>query len=97
MSLLLPALAGLSAAGGWLALVAPPWLPHAPAWSAAGLALERLVIVEAGRETAWCVEQLLSCGGFAAVLAWPESGINAKALRPDPRPPGSARTRNNFV
>jgi hypothetical protein len=32
--------------GGWLALVAPPWLPHAPAWAAAGLALERLVVVQ---------------------------------------------------
>ena len=31
MSLLLPALARLSQAGGWLALVTPPWRPHAPA------------------------------------------------------------------
>ena len=52
MALLLPALAQLSAAGGWLALVAPPWLPHAPAWAAAGVALERLVIVRAGRQAA---------------------------------------------
>lgn len=81
MSLLLPALAHLSAEGGWLALVAPPWLPHAPAWVAAGLALERLVIVKAGKQAAWCCEQLLACGGFAGVLAWPEAGIDAKALR----------------
>lgn len=45
LSLLLPALGQLSAAGGWLALVAPPCLPHAPAWAAAGVALERLLIV----------------------------------------------------
>ncbi|WP_412480293.1 translesion DNA synthesis-associated protein ImuA [Azonexus sp. IMCC34839] len=81
MSLLLPALARLSAEGGWLALVAPPWLPHAPAWAAAGLALERLVIVQAGKQVAWCFEQLLASGGFAGVLAWPESGIDARALR----------------
>lgn len=81
MSLLLPALARLSAAGGWLALVAPPWLPHAPAWAAAGVALERLVVVRAGKQVAWCVEQLLACGGFAGVLAWPEAGIDARALR----------------
>lgn len=74
MALLLPALAQLSAAGGWLALVAPPWLPHAPAWAAAGVALERLVIVRAGRQAAWSVEQLLVSGGFSAVLAWPEAG-----------------------
>lgn len=81
MTLLLPALARLSAAGGWLALVAPPWLPHAPAWAAAGLVLERLVIVKAGKQAAWCCEQLLACGGFAGVLAWPDAGIDAKALR----------------
>lgn len=81
MSLLLPALARLSAAGGWLALVAPPWLPYAPAWAAAGLALERLVVLQAGPHAAWCVEQLLASGGFAGVLAWPAAGIDARALR----------------
>lgn len=81
MSLLLPALAKLSADGGWLALVAPPWLPHAPAWAAAGLALDRLVVIRAGQQAAWCCEQLLACGGFAGVLAWPAAGIDAKALR----------------
>ncbi|MGB4225686.1 MAG: SOS cell division inhibitor, partial [Candidatus Dechloromonas phosphoritropha] len=29
----------------------------------------------------WCCEQLLACGGFAGVLAWPEAGIDARALR----------------
>ncbi|TXG93505.1 MAG: translesion DNA synthesis-associated protein ImuA [Rhodocyclaceae bacterium] len=81
MSLLLPALAHLSAAGGWLALVAPPWQAHAPAWQAAGIALERLVVVRAGQQVGWCVEQLLACGGFAGVLAWPEAGIDARTLR----------------
>ncbi|MDP3636109.1 MAG: SOS cell division inhibitor, partial [Azonexus sp.] len=54
---------------------------HAPAWAAAGLALERLVIVKAGKQAAWCCEQLLACGGFSGVLAWPEAGIDTKALR----------------
>ncbi len=81
MSLLLPALGRLSDAGGWLALVAPPWLPHAPAWAAAGVVPERLVIVRAGRDVAWSVEQLLACGGFAGVQAWVGEGIDAKALR----------------
>ena len=81
LSLLLPALAQLSAAGGWLALVAPPWLPHAPAWAAAGVVPERLVVVRAGRQAAWCLEQLLASGGFAGVLAWPQAGLDARALR----------------
>ena len=81
MSLLLPALARLSQAGGWLALVAPPWQPHAPAWAAAGVALERLVVVDAGRQAPWCVEQLLASGGFAGVLAWPAADLDARVLR----------------
>lgn len=85
VSLLLPALARLSADGGWLALVAPPCLPYGPAWAAAGVALERLVIIKAGKQAdkqaVWCCEQLLACGGFAGVLAWPAAGIDAKALR----------------
>lgn len=73
LSLLLPALARLSAAGGWLALVSPPWLPHAPAWAAAGIAPERLLLLrpgKSGQQLAWCLEQLLASGGFAAVLGW---------------------------
>lgn len=81
MSLLLPALARLSGEGGWLALVAPPWRPHAPAWAAAGLRPERLVVVRPGGQFAWCLEQLLDSGGFAGILAWPGSGIDARSLR----------------
>lgn len=81
ISLLLPALARLSAAGGWVALVAPPFLPHAPAWQAAGLHLERLLVVAAGEEAAWCCEQLLAGGGFAAVFAWLGRHDDARRLR----------------
>lgn len=81
MGLLLPALASLSAAGGWLALLEPPALPHAPSWLAAGVALERLVIIRAGKEMPWCCEQLLACGGFAGVLAWPKAAIEPRLLR----------------
>lgn len=84
LSLLMPALARLSASGGWLALVAPPFLPHAPAWAAAGIALERLLILRPAAENAWCTEQLLASGGFAAVLAWPEKPgriLDARTLR----------------
>lgn len=81
VSLLLPALAQLLGDDGWLALVAPPWQAHAPAWRLAGLAPERLLVVQPGKQLNWCLEQLLACGGFAGVLAWPDRGIDARALR----------------
>lgn len=81
LSLLLPALAWLSADGGRLALVDPPWLPHAPAWAAAGIDLSRLVVVRAGRDAPWCTEQLFASGGFAGVLAWSDAGFDARVLR----------------
>ena len=69
VSLLLPALTGLSAEAGWIALVAPPWLLHAPAWQAVDLS--RLLVVHAApREAAWACEQLLAGGSLATLLAW---------------------------
>lgn len=81
VSLLLPALARLSGEGGRLALVAPPWLPHAPAWAAAGIAPERLLLIRPGKATGWCAEQLLRSGGFAGLLAWPGASLDARMLR----------------
>ena len=72
LSLLLPALRALSGAGEWIAFVNPPHLPYAPALANAGLRLERLLIVDSGRDedTLWAAEQLLRAGSLAAVLAW---------------------------
>lgn len=81
IALVLPALARLSGEGGLLALVAPPYLPHAPAWAAAGVAPERLLVIRPDRQGAWCLEQLLKSGGFAGLLAWPDAGVDARALR----------------
>lgn len=81
VSLLLPALAALDAEAGWIALVAPPWLPHAPAWQALGVDLARVLVVHAAaRDAAWACEQLLASGACAAVLAWLPQ-IDARALR----------------
>ena len=81
LSLLLPCLARLSEQGGWLALVAPPWLLHAPAWLRGGVALERLVVIHAGKSALWCGEQLLVSGGFSGVLVWSGAGMDAKSVR----------------
>ena len=77
LALLMPLLARLSSAdtacdGRWIAWIAPPFLPYAPALAAAGLELSRQLLVRPGNEdeTLWAAEQALRSGSCAAVLAW---------------------------
>lgn len=81
LSLLLPALTALDKEAGRIALVAPPWKVHAPAWQRAGITLERLLIVRAaGTDAAWACEQLLACEALGALVAWlPQA--DARTLR----------------
>src|SRR5262245_12948962 len=63
-----PALAHLSAAKRWLAWIAPPYVPYAPALQAAGIDLSRFLLIQTRtlRDTLWATEQALrnsSCGG----------------------------------
>lgn len=69
-ALVQPALARLSSQARWLLLIAPPFLPYAPALAASGLDLARLVVVKAGDASAWAAEQGLRSGACAAVLTW---------------------------
>ena len=58
---------------GQLVLVAPPYLPFAPALQAAGIDAKRLCAVQPGRsaqDLAWACEQALHCRDVLAVLAW---------------------------
>lgn len=81
LSLLWPSLARLSRGDGQVVLVDPPFVPFAPAWAAAGIALERLHLLRAQRRHAlWAVEQCLRSGACAAVLFWPR-GADDRALR----------------
>ena len=82
--LLLPALArqaGLRP--GQLVLIAPPYLPFAPALQAAGIAAQRLCCVpqatgRSAQDMAWACEQALHCRDVLAVLAWlPEVPVPA--------------------
>jgi len=70
LGLVVPALARLSTGLRWVLLVDPPWHPFAPALAARGLALERLVVAEAGERLAWGAEQGLRSGACSAVLVW---------------------------
>lgn len=67
-----PALARLSRADRRIAWIAPPHLPYAPALDAAGIALDRLLIVRtpAARDALWAAEQALRSAACGAVLAW---------------------------
>ena len=81
LSLLLPTLARCTRAGERVVLVAPPFLPYAPAWQAAGVDLAQLRIVQATpRDALWAFEQCLRSGACAAVLGWPQQA-DARALR----------------
>jgi hypothetical protein len=73
LSLLAPALARLSRADLWIAFIAPPYLPYAPALAATGLDLARVVMIrpEKGGDILWAMEQALRSGSCSAVLAWP--------------------------
>jgi hypothetical protein len=70
--LLLPALALLTRrpSARWCAWIAPPYMPFAPALSAQGLALERVLIARTVREASWAFEQALSSNACDAALTW---------------------------
>lgn len=72
LRLLVPALARLSKADGWLAWVAPPYVPYAAALAAVGIDLKRLVVAKPQSEADawWTAEQSLRSGACGALLAW---------------------------
>jgi len=81
LALLLPTLARFTRAGRSVAVIAPPYLPYAPALAAADIDLSKLLLVQAeGREALWAAEQALRSGACAAVLCWPQ-GADDRALR----------------
>ncbi len=68
-----PALAQLASQGKFIAWIAPPYLPYAPALAAAGIDLARVVIVKTSRDSdsLWAAEQALRSAACGGVLAWP--------------------------
>lgn len=82
LQLIMPALARLGRAGRWIALIAPPHVPYAPALAAHSVALSRLMLVrpKTTADGLWACEQALRSGSCGAVLAWPDH-VNERALR----------------
>lgn len=73
LRLLMPLLARMTQTSRHAALIAPPYIPFAPALIQHGVRLEHLLIVHPQRavDTLWACEQTLRCNSFGAVLAWP--------------------------
>ena len=72
IDLLLPTLQRMTQAGKTIVLIAPPYIPYAPAWQSRGIDLRYLHIVQAEPKSAlWAFEQTLRSGACAAVLGWP--------------------------
>lgn len=72
LRLLLPALTRVTRQKRWIAFVAPPYIPYAPALAHAGLDLSHVLLVRppARRDALWAVEQALRAGTCGVVLAW---------------------------
>lgn len=82
LPLLLPLLARLGAGDRWLAWVAPPHVPYAPALVAHGIRIDRLLLVQevSAEQCLWATEQALKSGACGMVLAWPQR-LQAVQLR----------------
>ncbi|MFI4980361.1 MAG: translesion DNA synthesis-associated protein ImuA [Nevskiales bacterium] len=72
LSLMVPLLARLTRAGRHVALIAPPYIPYAPALRDAGVDLRKLLwIAPKDRVDAlWATEQMLRSGLHGAVALW---------------------------
>lgn len=72
ISLLAPALAQLATQDKWIACIAPPWLPYAPALTALDIDLARLLIVRprTRAETLWAARQAIASQACSAMLCW---------------------------
>jgi len=82
LRLLMPALARITQGERHVAVIAPPYIPFAPALLRHGLRLEHFWIIRAqsAADILWSAEQTLRCRSFGAVLAWP-SAIRDREVR----------------
>lgn len=80
LALFAPVLARwLKESNSWSALIAPPFDPYAPAFTAAGLDANRIIVIRTTR-LAWALEQVARSAACRFILAWPQR-MQAKSLR----------------
>jgi hypothetical protein len=72
LRLVMPTLARMTRAERYVALVAPPYVPFAPALAQHGIDLKYLLVIDArsSEDALWAFEQTLRCRSFDAALAW---------------------------
>src|SRR5450432_710331 len=83
LRLVLPALKSLMRAGEWIALIAPPHVPYAPAFARYGIDPGRVIVVESAEEKNrwWSAEQVLRANSAGAMLFWPRAVNDAQTRR----------------
>jgi len=91
LKLFMPALAAVSQRtlteapkSGWIAWIAPPFVPYAPALASHGVDLSRVLLIHptAGtKDSLWATEQALRSGSCAAALAWIKHADNTSLRR----------------
>jgi cell division inhibitor SulA/protein ImuA len=78
LTLLIPALAVLTRpvlgeAPKWIAWIAPPFIPYAPALTQRGVRIDRLLMIHPStgrKDRLWAIEQVVRSGSSVGVLAW---------------------------
>ena len=78
LGLLMPALTALTKEDPakpkkWVAWIAPPFIPYAPALQQRGVNIDRLLMIHptsGGKSRLWAIEQAVRSGSSAGVLAW---------------------------
>ena len=72
LQLVMPAAARLTQADRWQIMIAPPYLPYAPALAAHGVKLSRLMLIrpQTLAEQLWACEQALQSESCGTVMLW---------------------------
>ncbi len=72
LQLVMPAAARLTQAERWLVMIAPPYLPYAPALATHGVKLSRLMLIRPKTltEQLWACEQALQAESCGSVMLW---------------------------
>lgn len=82
-SLLIPALSQLSGSRDWVVLVAPPYIPYAPALAGQGIDLSKVIIIHPGteQENVWAAERCLRSRACSAVIFWASGRVEQTLCR----------------